>query len=69
MISDELMRDAAKLWLRIFEVSYGATRIAVEIANVIVWRIGRRFVPRQNQLGVVIQRRDDSLIDARIAAE
>ena len=63
------MRDAAKLWLRIFEVSYGATEITVEIANVIVWRIGRRFVTRQNQLGVVIQRSDDSLIDARIAVE
>src|SRR2546421_7976704 len=63
------MLDATELRLRILESRDRVPGITGQSANVIVRRISRRLITRQDCLGFIIERRDDGLVRFRIAAE
>src|SRR5216683_913910 len=63
------MRDAAKLWLWIFERGHRSPGIAVEIAHVIVRWFSRRLISGEQDFAVIVERRDDRLVGFGIAAE
>ena len=69
LVRDELMLDAAELRLRIRERRHRLLRRRVAVARVVVRRLGRRFIAREEPVHVVVERRHDRLVRVRRRAE
>src|ERR1044072_6448440 len=61
------MRDAAKLRLRIFEVSHCSSRVRRETSHVVVRRVAWCFVAREDRFPFIVERRDYRLVRFRVA--